>query len=399
MRISRRAATIPPSETLALAARAKALKAQGRLVIDFSVGEPDFTAPGPAIAAAHQALDQGDTHYPPNPGTLDLRTAITKRVERDFGYKADPSRVIVSNGAKQTLFNLMQVLLDEGDEVVFASPYWVSYPAMVSLAGGVSKPVATRPDEGFRLRPEAVEAALTPRTKLIILNSPQNPTGAVYPPGDIDAITRLALDRGILLISDEIYSHLVYENATHRSVLQIQDKRIDEGVIFVSGVSKTYAMTGFRIGYAIGPKDVVDASSKFQSHATSGAASISQRAAAAAIAECDAEADSMRAAFGRRRRLILEKLRAIPRLRVPEPMGAFYVFPDFSAYYGQKLGGETIGNSADLSRLLLEKAGVACVPGGAFGADAHLRLSYALSEHELETGVAKIAQTLAQAGS
>jgi aspartate/methionine/tyrosine aminotransferase len=399
MRISQRAAAIPPSETLALAARAKALKAQGRPVIDFSVGEPDFVTPEPALDAARRALAEGDTHYPPNAGTPELRAAIVKRVELDFGYKADPARVIVSNGAKQTLFNLMQALVNDGDEVVFASPYWVSYPAMVALAGGVSKPVATRAEEGFRLRPEAVEAALGPRTKLIVLNSPQNPTGAVYPPEDVDAIVKIALDRGILLISDEIYSYLVYEKARHRSVLETKDKRLDDGVVFVSGVSKTFAMTGFRIGYAIGPKDVIEASSKFQSHATSGAASISQRAAAAALVQCDAQAARMKEAFAERRRIAVERLRAIPRVRVPEPFGAFYVFPDFSAYYGRTLDGEKIGGSADLSRLLLEKAGVALVPGGAFGADAHLRLSYALDKKDLEAGIAKLAQALAQVGS
>jgi aspartate aminotransferase len=397
VKISRRAASIPPSETLALSSRAKALRAEGRKIIDFSVGEPDFVTPKPALDAARAGLEAGDTHYPPNAGTVELRNAIAKRVEKDFGRKIDPARVIVSNGAKQTLYNLMQVLVEEGDEVLFASPYWVSYPAMVSLAGGVPKPIPTRADEGFRLRPEAVERAITPKTRVIILNSPQNPTGAVYPPEDIDAIVKIALDHKIPLVSDEIYSYLVYEGAVHRSVLEIQDPRLEDGVIFVSGASKTFAMTGFRIGYAYGPKDVIAACAAFQSHATSGAATISQRAAATALVDCDAQAAEMKAKFAERRRVAVERLRAIPGVRVPEPRGAFYVFPDFSSYYGKKIEGELVRSSADLSRVLLEKANVALVPGGAFGADAHMRLSYALDQKELEAGIAKIAKALAQA--
>jgi len=397
LKISRRATAIPPSETLALAARAKLLRAEGKNIIDFSVGEPDFVTPQPALRAAHAAIEARETKYPPNNGTPELRNAIAKRIEKDFGRKADAARIIVSNGAKQSLFNLIQVLVDPGDEVALAAPYWVSYPAMISLAGGVAKPIATHAHEDFRLKPEAVEAALTEKVKVLILNSPQNPTGAVYPPRDIDAIVKLCLDRGVALVSDEMYSFLVFGGAKHRSVLECDDPRVEDGVIFVSGVSKTYAMTGFRIGYAYGPKDVIDGCSRFQSHSTSGAAAISQRAAAAALTGCDAEAATMRDAFAERLRVALERLRAIPAIRVPEAKGAFYVFPDFSAYYGKKIEGELVKGSADLSRVLLDKASVACVPGAAFGADAHLRMSYALDRRDLEEGIARIARALAGA--
>lgn len=396
-KISRRAAAIPPSETLALSARAKALRAEGRNVIDFSVGEPDFVTPLPALRAAQAAIDARDTKYPPNNGTPELRNAIARRLQLDFGRKADPARIIVSNGAKQTIFNLVQVLVDPGDEVAFAAPYWVSYPAMVSLAGGVSKPIPTAAEDGFRLRPEAVARALGDRVKVLILNSPQNPTGAVYPPEDVDAIVKICLEKGVALISDEMYSFLVFGDARHRSVLETNDPRIDESVVFVSGVSKTYAMTGFRIGYAFGPKDVIDACSRFQSHSTSGAAGISQRAATAALIECDDDAAHMRSVFAKRCQIAQERLRAIPGVRVPRAAGAFYVFPDFSAYFGKKLEGELVQGSADLSRILLEKANVACVPGAAFGADAHLRISYALDDAQLEEGVARIARVLAGA--
>ncbi len=396
-KISGRASSIPPSETLALAARAKALRAEGRNVIDFSVGEPDFVTPLPALRAAQAAIDKRETKYPPNNGTPELRNAIARRIKLDFDREVDPARVIVSNGAKQTLFNLVQVLVDPGDEVLLAAPYWVSYPAMVSLAGGVTKPIETRASEDFRLHPADVANAIGPRTKLLILNSPQNPTGAVYPPDDVDAIVEICLERGVTLVSDEMYSFLVFGDAKHRSVLETRDPRVDESVVFVSGVSKTYAMTGFRIGYAYGPKEIVDACSRFQSHSTSGAAGISQRAAASALTECDDDAARMRDQFAARCKVAKERFRSIPHLKVPDAKGAFYVFPDFSHYFGKKIEGELVKGSADLSRVLLDKANVACVPGAAFGADAHLRISYALDVKELEEGIARIARALAGA--
>ncbi len=398
LKISGRAASIPPSETLALAARAKALRAEGRNIIDFSVGEPDFVTPLPALRAAQAGIDARDTKYPPNNGTVELRNAIARRIELDFGRKADPSRIIVSNGAKQSLFNLVQVLADPGDEVAFAAPYWVSYPAMVSLAGATPRPIPTKATEDWRLHPDAVEKTLASgKVRVLILNSPQNPTGAVYPPADVDAIVKICLDRGVALVSDEMYSFLVFGDAKHRSVLETDDPRVEEGVIFVSGVSKTYAMTGFRIGYAYGPKEVIDGCSRFQSHSTSGAAAISQRAAASALVECDAEAAKMRDAFSIRCRIAKERLRTIPNVRVPDAKGAFYVFPDFSYYFGKKIEGELVRGSNDLSRVFLDKANVACVPGVAFGADAHLRISYALDEKDLAEGISRIARALAGA--
>jgi aspartate/methionine/tyrosine aminotransferase len=394
VRLSRRATALPPSETLALSARAKALRAQGRPIIDLSAGEPDFAAPPAALRAARAGLDAGDTHYPPNIGTQELREAICARALRDHGARLDPARVIVSNGAKQSLYNLIHAVVDPGDEVVFAAPYWVSTPAMVELAGGVPKPVATRASEGFRLRPEELERALGPKTKCVVLNTPQNPTGAVYSPADVDAIVKLVFDRGAFLISDEIYAPLVFGDARHRSALEVAHPRSDELLLFVSGVSKMFAMTGFRVGWAHGPKDVIDGCARIQSHSTSGVCGISQRAAAAALRESEADTARMKEEFGRRLGLAVDGLRAIPGLVVPEPKGAFYVFPDVSALFGKEVLGERIQGSADVSRVLLEKADVAVVPGVAFGADAHVRISYALEAKDLSEAISRIQRAL-----
>lgn len=396
-RLSQRVRALPASQTLALAARAKALAAEGKPIIDYSVGEPDFDTPPGAIEGAQEAMRKGDTHYPPVPGTAALRGAILADLERSFGWKGAPEQVLVSCGAKHSLYNLFQALLDPGDEVVFASPYWVSYPAMVELAGGRPVPVATRAEEGFRLSPEAVDAAIGPRTKVLLLNSPSNPTGAVTPPEDVDTICRLAFDRGVFVVSDEIYRALVFDGATHRSVLQVEHPRAAELAIFVDGVSKAYAMTGWRIGWAVGPKDVIGAASKIQSQSTSGACTIAQAAAAAALSRAQDDAARMRDAFARRRAAILEALGRIPGVRVPRAQGAFYAFPDVSAYYGRTIDGVRVTGSESLSEVLLEKAHVAAVAGAGFGADAHLRFSYALDDRLMLEGIERVASVLARA--
>lgn len=396
-RLAQRVRDLAPSQTLALSAKANELCAAGHPVINFSVGEPDFTSPKAAMDAGRAAIDAGRTHYPPVPGTAELRQAIVDKVAATTGKRYAPGQVLVSNGAKHTLYNLIQVLVDPGDEVAFASPYWVSYPAMVQLAGGLSVPIPTRASEGFRLDPAAVEAALGPRVKVLILNSPCNPTGAVADPADVQAVVKIALDKGVTVISDEIYGSLVFAGATHTSAVTVDHPGVDEGVILVDGVSKGYAMTGWRIGYCVGPQDVIKAAAKIQGQSTSGACGIAQAAAAGALRGGDAEAADMRARFAARREVMLEALRAIPGVTVPEAKGAFYAFPDVSSYFGAELGGRTIEGSLDLSTFLLEQAHVGCVPGAAFGANAHLRLSYALAEDQIREGVERIARVLGEA--
>ena len=397
VRLAQRVRELPTSQTLALAARAKALAAEGEPIIDFSIGEPDFTSPPAAMDGARDALAKGDTHYPPVPGTMALRKAILAQLEREYAWKGSPENVLVSCGAKHVLYNLFQALLDPGDEVVFGSPYWVSYPAMVQLAGGRSVPVATRAEDGFRLDPEAVAGAIGPKTKILLLNSPSNPTGAVAPPADIDALVKLALDKGVVVVSDEIYRSLVFQGASHRSVLQVDHPRARELVVFVDGASKSLAMTGWRIGWAVGPKDILGAASKIQSQSTSGACTIAQAAAAQAVAGSAADTERMRQAFERRRATIFERLERIPGVRVPRAQGAFYAFPDVSAYYGRTIDGVKVEGSDSLSSLLLDKAHVAAVAGEGFGADGHLRFSYALDEKLLVEGIDRVAKLLARA--
>lgn len=397
VRLAQRVRELPTSQTLALAARAKALAAEGKPIIDFSIGEPDFTSPQAAMDGARDALARGDTHYPPVPGMMALRKAILAQLEREYGWKGTPEGVLVSCGAKHVLYNLFQALLDPGDEVVFGSPYWVSYPAMVQLAGGRSVPVPTRAEDGFRLDPEAVAAAIGPRTKILLLNSPSNPTGAVAPPADIDALVKLALDKGVVVVSDEIYRSLVFQGASHRSVLQVEHPRAKELVVFVDGASKSLAMTGWRIGWAVGPKEILGAASKIQSQSTSGACTIAQAAAAQAVASSAADTERMRQAFERRRATIFERLERIPGVRVPRAQGAFYAFPDVSAYYGRTIDGVKVEGSDGLSALLLDKAHVAAVAGEGFGADGHLRFSYALDEKLLVEGIDRVAKLLARA--
>lgn len=397
VRLAQRVRELPTSQTLALAARAKALAAEGKPIIDFSIGEPDFVSPPAAMEGARDALLRGDTRYPPVPGTMALRRAILDQLERQYGYKATPDNVLVSCGAKHTLYNLFQALLDPGDEVIFGAPYWVSYPAMVQLAGGRSVPVPTRAEDGFRLDPEAVAAAMGPRTKILLLNSPSNPTGAVLPPADIDALVRLALDKGVVVISDEIYRSLIFKGAVHRSVLQVDHPRARELVVFVDGASKSLAMTGWRIGWAVGPKDILGAASKIQSQSTSGACTIAQAGVAQAVAQANLDTERMRAAFEARRTLMIERLERIPGVRVPRAEGAFYAFPDVSAYYGRTIDGVKVDGSDSLSALLLDKAHVAAVAGEGFGADGHLRFSYALDEKLLVEGIDRVAKLLARA--
>ncbi|MDX1509722.1 MAG: pyridoxal phosphate-dependent aminotransferase [Nitriliruptorales bacterium] len=394
-RLSTRAAGISASPTLAVSTKAKALRAAGEDVIGFGAGEPDFPTPAHIVAAAKAACDDPATHhYSPASGLPALREAIAAKTARDTGLSVDAKQVTVTNGGKHALYALMQVLVDTGDEVLIPSPYWVSYPEMVRLAGGTVVPVETTVDAGFRASVDQLEAARTERTKLLIFVSPSNPTGAVYPPDEIAAIGRWAAEHGIWVITDEIYEHLVYGDATMAS-LPVVAPEAAATTIVVNGVAKTYAMTGWRVGWSIAPADVAKAVQDHQSHATSNVANVSQVAALAAVSGPLDEVHRMREAFDRRRLLALDLLRGMPDVVVSEPMGAFYVFPDVSAYVGRTIAGRRIGSSLEFADALLDVAKVAVVPGEGFGAPGCIRISYALGDEDLEKGLTRLGNFLA----
>jgi len=384
VKISRRAALISPSPTLAIDAKAKALKAQGVEVINFSAGEPDFDTPQHIKAAAVQALEEGFTRYTPVAGIPELRREVARYFSlRGLSYS--PEEIVVSCGAKQSLYNALQVLLEEGEEAVLISPYWVSYHEQVKLAGG--KPVVVRTDsaKGFKVTPEALEAALTPRTRAVILNSPCNPTGAVYTRQELESLAELARERDIWVISDEIYSALLYDGLQHVSIASFPGMK--ERSIVVDGASKTYAMTGWRIGFAAAPLPIAQAMISIQSHSTSNPNSIAQKAVLAALRGSQEPVEKMRLEFDRRRLMMLEGLRAIPGIKCHRPGGAFYLFPDVGELLGRRFRGRILSSSLEIAEVLLEEFRVAVVPGEAFGAPGYLRLSYATSRDQIEKGL------------
>lgn len=395
MRLSRRAEQIQPSATLAIDAKAKQMKADGIDVLGFGAGEPDFPTPPHIVDAAVAALRAGDTRYTPVGGTPELKGAVCRSLERDYGLVYAPGEVTVSCGAKHTLFNLFLALLDERDEVIVPAPFWVSYPEQVQVAGATPVIVPTREEDGFRLRPEALEAAITPRTRALVLNSPSNPTGAMYGRLHLESLAEVIRGRDLLVVSDDIYQKLVYEGGRFVGLLEVAPDLRDR-VVIVNGVSKTYAMTGWRIGYAAGPSKLVAAMEKLQSQSTSNPTSFAQKAAAVALTgpqECVAE---MVAAFARRREFLTEGLNSLPGIRCPLPQGAFYAFPNVSGVYGSRFEGEEIRNSFDLARFLLDEARVAVVPGAPFGSDQHLRLSYATSLDVIREGLERFEAALAR---
>lgn len=395
--LSQRAQNVQASATLALTARARALRAQGRNVISFAAGEPDYNSPEPALTAAHQAIDAGYTKYAPVAGYPELRGLILDDIVNMGGMRRQDDEVIVSLGAKHVLYNLIQALIDPGDKVAFCSPYWVSYPSMVSLAGGQSVVLPTTADEDFVLPAERLAKALDEhKPKAFILNSPQNPTGAVYPPEVVDALVELCVERGVLVISDEIYGRLVYGDTAHRTAFAIDTPARREHVVVVAGVSKTYSMTGWRIGYAVGPRDLIQAAVRIQSHSTSGASSISQYAAIGAYkAGLDCVQD-MFTAFRERRETMAARLAELPEVKFSVPQGAFYAFPDVSHYCRGQLAGQTISNDFDLAGALLDHYDIAVVPGTAFGAPGHLRLSFALGLDDISDGLARMKKAFEQ---
>jgi len=394
-RISARIAAIQESATLAVDAKAKALKAAGQNVIGFGAGEPDFPTPAKVVEAAVAACREPRFHhYSPTPGLPELREAIAVKTKRDSGVDCTAAQVVVTNGGKHAVYNTFQVLCNEGDEVLVPAPYWTSYPEVITLAGGVPVVLPTTEADGFRATVEQLEAAWTPRTKALLFVSPSNPTGAVYPPEAVEAIGRWALERGVWVVTDEIYEHLTYDEHVFSSMPGLVPEIMDRCVI-LNGVAKTYAMTGWRVGWMIGPADVTAAATNLQSHSTSNVSNVAQAAALAAVSGDLSAVVEMRAAFARRGRMMYELLSKIDGVTVLAPQGAFYCFPSFTGVLGREIAGRTPQTSLDLCELLLEVAQVAIVPGEAFGAPGYARLSFALGDGDRREGGRRIADLLA----
>jgi aspartate/methionine/tyrosine aminotransferase len=395
--VSQRIGAIAESATLAVDAKAKALKAAGRPVIGFGAGEPDFPTPSYIVDAAIKACSEPAMHrYTPAAGLPALREAIATKTARDSGFSCEASQVLVTNGGKQALYNAFATLLDPGDEVILQAPYWTTYPESIQLAGGVPVVVMTDETSGYLASVEQLEAARTERTKVLVFVSPSNPTGAVYPPALVKAIGEWAVEHGIWVVTDEIYEHLIYGDAEFSSMPTLVPELANQCVI-VNGVAKTYAMTGWRVGWMIGPNDVIKAATNLQSHATSNVANVSQAAAIAAVSGDLSAVDDMKIAFDRRRQLIVSMLNDIPGVTCPEPFGAFYVYPSIKELLGKDIAGHVANTSQELSALLLDEVEVAVVPGEAFGTPGFLRLSYALSDNDLTEGVSRMAKFLGQA--
>ena len=396
-RISRRAAAVAPSATLAVDAKAKALQAAGEHVIGFGAGEPDFPTPAHIVEAAVDACrDPANHHYPPTGGIPALREAIAAKTRRDSGFEVGGTQVLVTNGGKQAVANAFAVLCDPGDEVIVLAPYWTTYPESIHLAGGTPVVVSSDEATGFRSSVEDLERAWTPNTKALLFVSPSNPTGAVYPRQEIEAIGRWAVDKGIWVLTDEIYEHLVYGGTEHHSMPVLVPELADRCLV-ANGVAKTYAMTGWRVGWLIGPTDAIAAATNIQSHETSNVSNVAQRAALAAVAGGLEDVASMREAFDRRRRAIVTMLNDIEGVVCPEPEGAFYAFPSVKGLLGRSIRGQRPETSAELAELCITEAKVAVVPGEAFGAPGFFRMSYALADHDLSEGVSRLAALFAEA--
>lgn len=395
-RVSARLAAIRPSATLAVDGKAKALKAQGRPVIGFGAGEPDFPTPDFIVQAAVDAChDPAMYRYTPAAGLPALREAIAVKTKRDAGYDVDPSTVLVTNGGKQAVYTAFQAVIDPGDEVILPTPHWTTYPEAIALAGGVPVTVFAGADQDYKVTVEQLEAARTPKTKALLHCSPSNPTGAVYTPAETKAIGEWALEHGIWVITDEIYEHLLYDDAEKAYMLAVVPDLADQTLV-LNGVAKTYAMTGWRVGWMQGPADVMKAAISFQSHAASNVANISQRAALAAVESDLSAVAEMRSAFDRRRQTMVKMLNEIEGMECPTPKGAFYAYPSVEGILGKELRGVVPQTSAELADIILSEVEVAVVPGEAFGPSGFLRLSYALSDDDLAEGVGRIQQLLAE---
>ncbi|GAA3673619.1 pyridoxal phosphate-dependent aminotransferase [Arthrobacter ginkgonis] len=394
-RISRRIGSIAESATLAVDAKAKALKAAGRPVIGFGAGEPDFPTPDYIVEAAIAAARDPRFHrYSPAAGLPELKTAIAAKTLRDSGYAIEASQVLVTNGGKQAVYNTFATLLDPGDEVLVPSPFWTTYPEAIRLAGGVPVDVFAGPEQGYKVTVDQLDAALTERTKVLLFVSPSNPTGAVYSPEQVKEIGQWAASKGLWVVTDEIYEHLTYDTAEFTSIATAVPELGDK-VVILNGVAKTYAMTGWRVGWMAGPADVIKAATNLQSHATSNVANVSQMAALAAVSGPLDAVHEMKKAFDRRRRAMVEGLNAVEGIYCPTPEGAFYAYADVRALLGREIAGARPETSAELAALILDKVEVAVVPGEAFGPSGFLRLSYALGDDDLAEGVGRIQKLLA----
>ncbi len=391
--ISERARKASPSPTLAITAKAKQMKADGIDVVSFGAGEPDFDTPQNVKDACIKALQGGMTKYTPTSGTPELKQAICEKLKRDNGLEYKPSQIIASIGAKHSLYNVMLALCDPGDEVIIPAPYWVSYPEMVKLADGVPVYVQTDESTGFRMTPEMLRAAITPKTKALVLNSPSNPTGAIYDPSAIEHIAKIAVENGVYVISDEIYEKLVYGDNRQVSIASFGEE-IKKLTLTVNGLSKSHSMTGWRVGYTAGEQDIISGMSRIQDHSTSNPVSFVQAGAIEALIGPQDAVEEMRQAFDERRKVIVDGLNAIPGVVCPNPGGAFYVFPNVSAYYGKSFDGKTVSGSDSFGEFLLNEAKVAVIPGSGFGADQNVRLSYATSMENIKKGVARIGEAV-----
>ena len=396
-RVSKRIAAIAESATLAVDSKAKALKAAGRPVIGFGAGEPDFPTPDYIVNAAIEAAKIPANHrYTPTPGLPELREAIVKKTKRDSNYEITADQVLVTNGGKQAVYQSFASILDPGDEVLLPSPYWTTYPECIKLAGGISVEVFADETQNYLVSVEQLEKALTPKTKVLLFCSPSNPTGSVYSADQVKAIGQWAYNKGLWVITDEIYEHLLYEGATAPSICVLVPELADRTII-LNGVAKTYAMTGWRVGWMIGPKDVIKAATNLQSHLSSNVSNVSQRAAIAALSGDLSAVHKMGEAFDRRRKLIVKLLNEIPGVSCPTPTGAFYVYPSVKGVLGKAIRGKRPMTSAELATLILEEVEVAAVPGEAFGPSGYLRFSYALGDEDIVEGIGRVNKLLSEA--
>ena len=396
-RVSKRIAAIAESATLAVDSKAKALKAAGKPVIGFGAGEPDFPTPEYIVNAAIEAAKNPANHrYTPTPGLPDLREAIVNKTKRDSNYEITVDQVLVTNGGKQSVYQSFASILDPGDEVILPSPFWTTYPECIKLAGGVSVEVFADESQNYLVSVAQLEKALTPKTKVLLFCSPSNPTGSVYSPEQVKEIGQWALKNNLWVVTDEIYEHLLYDGATAPSICVAVPELADRTII-INGVAKTYAMTGWRVGWMIGPKDVIKAATNLQSHLSSNVSNVSQRAAIAALNGDLSAVHKMGEAFDRRRKLIVKLLNEIPGVTCPTPTGAFYVYPSVKEVLGKEIRGKRPKTSAELATLILEEAEVAAVPGEAFGPSGYLRFSYALGDEDIIEGITRVKKLLSEA--
>jgi len=395
MKLSARANRIQPSATLAITAKEKALKAQGVDVVGFGAGEPDFDSPDYVKEAAVEAIKKGYTKYTPVGGIDQLKDAIIERMKQDYGFGYEKAELVVSCGAKHTLFNLTQAIIEAGDEVIIPAPYWVSYPEQVTFAEGTPVILETREEDGFRIDPDELKKLITPKTRALVLNYPSNPTGVTYSEAELRAIVDVAMAAGLTIISDEIYDKIIYDGAKHTPVASLGED-VKKATILVNGASKTYSMTGWRIGFAAGDKDVIKAMANIQGQSTSNPTSIAQWAAVSAYASPQDLITQRTAEFEKRKNYIVDRLNSIPGIKCVSPKGAFYAFPNVSACYGKSFNGKAIGSSLDFTGFLLDEAKVAVVPGDSFGADSNVRISFATSMENIVKGMDRIEEAVAK---